>query len=124
MREPPLLKLGAVRHTYFFNKMFNWTNRLKTPIFHYRQVYLGYKSKQSIDMAGPCSILMDFDYTEAKLCKIRPFSSYFCSEKILVCSEKILFCSEKTLLCSSKTPLWPNILKQIRPGNYQTNPAK
>ena len=30
-------------------------------------------------MAGPCSILMDFDYTKAKLWRIRPFSSYFCS---------------------------------------------
>ena len=57
----------------------NGTNRLKTPIFHCDQLYLGYKSKQSIDMAGPCSILMDFDYTKAMLCKIRPFSSHFCS---------------------------------------------
>ena len=30
-------------------------------------------------MAGPCSILMDFDYTKAKLRRILPFSSYFCS---------------------------------------------
>ena len=37
-------------------------------------------------MAGPCSILMDFDYTEAKLCKIRQFSCIFA----LLCSEKIL----------------------------------
>ena len=42
-------------------------NRYKTFIFHYNQVHLSSKSKQSIDMAGPCSILMDFDYTEAKL---------------------------------------------------------
>ena len=56
-----------------------WTNRLKTPIFHYNQVNLGYKSKQSIDMAGPCSFLMDFDHTKAKLWRIRPFSLYFCS---------------------------------------------
>ena len=52
---------------YIFNRFFDGTNRLKTPIFHYNQVYLRLKSKQSIDMAGPCSILMDFDYTEAKL---------------------------------------------------------
>ena len=47
-------------------------------MFHYNQVYLRLESKQSIDMAGPCSILMDFVYTKAKLCKIQPFSSYFC----------------------------------------------
>ena len=68
----------------------NGTNRLKTFIFQYNQVYLGYKSKQSIDMAGPCSILMDFDYTKAKLCKIRPFSWYFCLSHHALCSEKIL----------------------------------
>ena len=62
-----------------FYKICDGTNRLKTPIFHYNQPYLRLKSKQSIDMAGPCSILMDFDYTEAKLWRIRPFSSYFCS---------------------------------------------
>ena len=56
-------------------------------------------------MAGPCSILMDFDYTKAKLCKIRPFSWYVCSEKTLFCSEKNLLCSEKILLFSEKTPL-------------------
>ena len=41
-------------------------------------------------MAGPCSILMDFDYTKAKLCKIRPFSWYFCLSHHALCSEKIL----------------------------------
>ena len=65
-------------------KIFDGTKRLKTLIFHHNQVYLRLKSKQSIDMAGPCSILMDFDYTKAKLCKIRPFSSYFC----VLCSDK------------------------------------
>ena len=90
---------------YNFYKTCNGTNRLKTPIFHYNQLYLRLKSKQSIDMAGPCSILMDFDYTKAKLCKIPSFSWYFCSEKTLLCSEKTLLCSEKTSLCSSKTPL-------------------
>ena len=39
---------------------YKWTNRLNTLIFHYIQPYLRLKSKQSIDMAGPCSILMDF----------------------------------------------------------------
>ena len=88
-------------------------NRLKTPIFHYIQPYLMLKSKQSIDMAGPCSILMDFDYTRAKLCKIRPFSWYFCSRKTSLCSGKTSLCSgkillwfDKILLCSEKTPLW------------------
>merc|ERR1712005_212 len=87
-------------------KIFNGTNRLKTPIFHYNQPYLRLKSKQSIDMAGPCSILMDFDYTKAKLCKIRPFSWYFCSGKTSLCSGKTLLWFDKILLCSEKTPLW------------------
>ena len=81
-------------------------NRLKTSIFHYKQLYLGYKSKQSIDMARPYSILMDFDYTKAKLCKIRPFSSYFCLSHPPLCSEKTSLCSEKTSLCSDKTLLF------------------
>ena len=83
----------------------NGTNRLETPIFHYNQLYLVYKSKQSIDMAGPCSILMDSYYTRAKLCKIRPFPSYFCLSHPPLCSEKTSSCSDKTLLCSNKTLL-------------------
>ena len=67
---------------------------------------LRFKSKQSIDMAGPCSILMDFDYTKAKLCKIRQFSLYFCLSLPAFCSRKTLLCSEKTPLCSGKTLLW------------------
>ena len=83
-----------------------WTNRLKTAIFHYIQPYLKLKSKQSIDMAGQCSILMDFDYTRAKLWRIRPFSWYFCSRKTSLCSGKTLLWFDKILLCSQKTPLW------------------
>ena len=81
---------------------YKWTNRLKTPIFHYIQPYLRLKSKQSIDMAGPCSILMNSDYTEAKLCKILQFSSCFCLSHPELCSSKSEFCSSKTGFCSSK----------------------
>ena len=104
-----LKRFSNFKHIFW---IFDGTNRLKTFIFRYNQAYLRLKSKQSIDMAGPCSILMGFDYTEAKLWKIRPFSLYFClshpafcSSKTSLCSGKTSSCSEKTPLCSSKTPL-------------------
>ena len=76
-------------------------NRLKTAIFHYIQPYLRLKSKQSIDMAGPCSILMDFDYTKAKLWRIRPFSLYFCS---------LVFWEDFIVLWEDSTAVWEDFI--------------
>ena len=47
--------------------MFEGTLFSITLHFHLGDDNLRLKSKQSTDMAGPCSILIDFDYTEAKL---------------------------------------------------------
>ena len=48
-----------------------------TDPFRLGNVYLRFKYKHSTDMAGPCWIFMDFDYTEAKLWQIRPTTSCF-----------------------------------------------
>ena len=96
---------------YTIEKNCNGTNRLKTPIFHYNQVYLRFQSKQSIDMAGPCSILMDFDYTKAKLWRIRPFSSYFCSlvlrqDSIVLQQDSILLQQDSIVLQQDSIVVW------------------
>ena len=56
-------------------------------------------------MAGPCSILMDFDYTRAKLCKIRQFSLYFCLSCVrrrLHCVRRRLYCVRRRLYCARR----------------------
>ena len=51
----------------FFNVTFYGTLFSVTLYFPLGDVYSKFKPQQSTDMAGPCSIWMDFDYTEAKL---------------------------------------------------------
>ena len=76
-----------------------------TPHFQLGDYILRFKSKQSTDMIIPCSVWMSFDYTEAKLCKIRPFPSYFCLYHHALCSRKTPVCSKRIPLCSGKTSL-------------------
>ena len=62
------------------------------------------RSKQSIDTAGSCSILLGFDYSEAKLCKIQQFSSHFYPSHLAFCSRNCalgrLHCALARLHCA------------------------